>query len=126
MIELSEEKISVNLRDLLHCKNLKELWENETEAFEYGLWYPRLMNFINNSNLKKKNPVIYNELMNINKDTIEYSEKMTKLQKEYSDDGSPIGLANYILNNIEISDQEILNKIAFVLGLFTLTNLSNN
>lgn len=126
MIELDGD-ITIDMTALSHSKDLKDLWENETDAFVYGLYSSRVNNYIKNVNLRKKNYTLYSEYTSIMRETQKYKEDMQKLMDEYVVDGeeSPIGLVNYVLKNIKCEPED-LNKIAFALGRYVQYNLKSS
>lgn len=116
-----------DLSKLSHSKNLKELFESPSEAFLFGFWFPRMYTYITNANLKKRRPELITEIRNIIPDTMCYAEEMKRLEKEYvTDESSILGIANYVLKHLQFNNEDDINKVAFVLGVEALSNLSEN
>lgn len=124
MIKLPEN-ISIDMRKISHAKDLNELWDDDTDAFIFGIYNPRVLTYINNINLKKKNPDFFYDFMNIRNETRCYKDKMQELMDNYIQDGneSPIGVVNHVLDNIEYEYPEDRLKLAYVLGNYVRFNL---
>ena len=121
MIELPEN-VSIDMSKISRSKDLKDLWDNENDAFIYGLYNSRVINYLNNANIRKRNYTLYSQYTSLMKDTLDYRKSIQKLIDDYDSDGSAIGLANYVVNNIECPEEDKL-KIAFVMGMYVRYNL---
>ena len=115
-----ENSTSINMSQMAKAKSLSDLWEDETEAFLYGLNHGKVINYLNNANIRKRNYAIYSALTSIMLDTLDYRKEIQNLIDSFPKEESKnfVDLANYVLEHINMTNPEDKLKIAYVLGKY--------
>lgn len=121
MINLPEN-IDIDLRGISNAKSLEDLWKDETEAFIFGFHHPRVQKYINNCNLKIKNPELFYVLRTIKDDTRKYIDEAQNIINE-SISENIIDTFNKVLTDLSYDEPLDKIKMAYVLGNYARFNI---